>query len=356
MSRHTLTLLGFGLASSFFLTSLYASNADIVRTGTAGGVRSDQGRTRYSIGIDMESGEIYRATESSNKNIWEPSNQTKIGEFATKTYVTQTVNPLTTELKSLQSDIAPLKTDLAERQSAPNPLTTELKSLQSDMASLKKDLAETQSAPNPLTTELKKLQSDIAPLKKDLAERQSAPNPLTTELKSLQSDMASLKKDLAETQSAPNPLTTELKNLQSDMASLKKDLAEIQSTQSSAPESFLAMPTSFAAPIPTESAEQITPDEQTVSTVNGCPDCDKIRKNDNRARNGNALASALAMVPQVMEHEHLVGVGAANNSGKMAFAVGYSQRWGDERQHVVLFKAGIANSIKGGGVSYGYSW
>ena len=168
--------------------------------------------------------------------------------------------------------------------------------------------------------------------------------------------MASLKKDLAETQSAPNPLTTELKNLQSDMASLKKDLAEIQSTQSSAPESFLAMPTSFAAPIPTESAEQITPDEQTVSTVNGCPDCDKIRKNDNRARNGNALASALAMVPQVMEHEHLVGVGAANNSGKMAFAVGYSQRWGDERQHVVLFKAGIANSIKGGGVSYGYSW
>ena len=331
MNRHSLTVLGFGLALSFFLSSLYAADADIVRTGTAGGVSSDQGRTRYSIGIDMGSGEIYRATKSSNTNIWDPSNQTKVGEFATKTYVTQTVSPLTTELESLQSDIAPLKTDLAERQSTANPLTTELKSLQSDIASLKKDLAESQSTPNPLTTELKSLQNDITPLKKDLAERQSTPSPLATKLTSLQSDIASLKKDLEEIQSTTLP---------------------------SAPESRLAMPTSFAAPIPTESesAEQITPEEQTVSTINGCPDCDKIRKNDNRARNGNALASALAMVPQVMEHEHLVGVGAANNSGKMAFAVGYSQRWGDERQHVVLFKAGIANSIKGGGVSYGYSW
>lgn len=52
------------------------------RTGTCGGTKDAQG-TCVSMGIDMDTGKVYKSTSSNDSNIWNGKNVEEIGQFAT---------------------------------------------------------------------------------------------------------------------------------------------------------------------------------------------------------------------------------------------------------------------------------
>ncbi|WP_281646972.1 hypothetical protein [Parendozoicomonas sp. Alg238-R29] len=225
-------------AALFFCSSyLYSDIPDVVRTGTGGGIYDDAGAKKYAIGVDMKTGEIFRSTDHGNKDIWEVNNQTKVGEFATKTFIIETVNPLESELKQVNDSLAPLQGNLQQVQGSVSTLQTDVQQVQNTVA----------------------------------------------------------------------PLAKEVQDIQKE--------ADI-----------------------------------------GCSACSRLNKYDNRSRNSASLASALAMVPQTMDRPRMIGFGIANNANKTAFAAGYSQKWGGDKQHLIQIKAGIASSVKGGGIGYGFSW